>query len=549
MTTSRRTFTALIAATSLLLGPVTVPAEAQANPISRVILGAGSDETQHTVSWRTTFTGAESLQFHAAASPDKVTTVPGAEQDNGALMYRSMEATITGLKPNTDYVYRVGSDNGGWSAPFTFRTQDFDSTWNFITVADAQIGVDLKNAEQGAAWRRALDKATTDFPNTEMIVSLGDQVDGWGAIVPQYDEYFSPDQLRHIPVAAIAGNHETYLGGIKHFEEHFSLPNEVGSTGDYYYERNNALFIGLNSNRATPAEIAEHISFLRETVAKRGAHNDWIVVTYHHGPFSQGSHVSDADVVALREALTPVLSELDVDLVLSGHDHIYTRSHLMNGTSPVVPDKRAERGDRLTPKDGEVLYVTTTTAGGGKYYDFTDVNGAKHPGARRELIDPNLEQPWTAYWRQDYTPDYMNVQVSPTELTLTTYNVDTPYVVDKVTLVNPKPPVSPTPRTSTPTVKPTPTSAPSSAVVSTSKRTTEPGSTRPTTSSASPSASPAPTPSPQPETSGSSAGSSIRPWWRVMLAVLGIGGILGGLAWYAQQAGWKLPELKLPKFF
>ncbi|MEJ5998892.1 FN3 domain-containing metallophosphoesterase family protein [Corynebacterium sp. H130] len=441
---SRRLIAVLTASTISCSALIAPAALAQPGPIKRVILGQGADETMSTVSWRTTSRGAEELKFFPTNDPSSVTTIEAKEQNNGALLYRSMEATMADLSANTSYTYFVGSDEHGWSEHYTFTTSDFDSNWNFLALADAQIGVNLKNHEQGANWRTALNNATTDFPDAEMILSLGDQVDGWGAIEPQYDQYFSPTQLRSTPVAAIAGNHETYVGGNKHFQEHFSLPNELEDTGNYFYERNNALFIGLNSNRSSASEIQEHIEFLRAVVAKHGASNDWIIVTYHHGPFSQGSHVTDDDVVALREELTPVLSELGVNLVLSGHDHIYTRSHLMNGKVPVIPSKRPERGDRLTPNAGEVLYVTTTTAGGGKYYDFTDRNGVTHPGARRELIDPALEQPWTAYWRQDYTPDYMNVSVTPEELTLTTYNVDSPYVVDKVTLTNPKTPTAST---------------------------------------------------------------------------------------------------------
>lgn len=412
------------------------PTVGQTSPISRVILGVGSNESEQTLSWRTTSSGHEEAEFFVTGSPESAVRVTAHEQDNGALLYRSQEAVLTGLRPSTSYTYRVGSDADGWSPEYSFTTGDGDSDWDFLTFADAQIGVNLDNSAQGAAWRRAVESGLRDAPEAEMMLSLGDQVDGWGAIVPQYDEYFSPDALRRVPTAAIPGNHETYMGGMKHFQEHFSLPNEVGNTGNYFYERNNALFVSLNSNESAPGDIDKHIRFLRDTIGTHGGNKDWVIVTYHHGPFSQGTHVTDSDVVALREALAPVLSELGVDAVLSGHDHIYARSHLMEGTQPVVPEKRAARGDRLEPKEGQVLYVTTTSAGGGKYYDFQDRFGATHPNARRDVLDPALEQPWTAMWEQDYTPDFIKVHVSPEELTLTTYNVDTPYVVDKVTLLN-----------------------------------------------------------------------------------------------------------------
>ena len=54
----------------------------------------------------------------------------------------------------------------------------------------------------------------------------------------------------------------------------------------------------------------------------------------------------------------------------------------MNGLEPVAAE--AKRGDVLEPNDGEVLYLTTTTAGGGKYYDFQGEDGKKYPKARFE---------------------------------------------------------------------------------------------------------------------------------------------------------------------
>ncbi|MDY6049092.1 MAG: hypothetical protein SPI77_00725 [Corynebacterium sp.] len=54
----------------------------------------------------------------------------------------------------------------------------------------------------------------------------------------------------------------------------------------------------------------------------------------------------------IRSNLTPILSDLGVDLVLNGHDHIYTRSDLMHGTVPASPGVTGTRGDRI---DSELL--------------------------------------------------------------------------------------------------------------------------------------------------------------------------------------------------
>lgn len=409
-------------------------AMAQTNPVSRMVLQPGSNESSVTVSWRTR--GPADKEVLEVTGPDGTQTFDATEKDAGALAYVSNFATATGLKENTEYTYRVGSDDGGWSESETFNTGSFGEDWRFITISDAQIGVGGDIKGQTDQWNTTIGNAIADYPNASMIWSLGDQVEGWGATIAQYDGYFSAPAIRNYPTNALPGNHETYPSDLamKHYDEHFINPNQEPDLRDFYFERNNVLFIGLDTNASDSADIERHAQFLRQTIENRGAFNDWVIVGMHHAFFSQGTHYTDKDVTALRENLAPVMSDLDVDVVLSGHDHIYTRTHLMNGVTPV--ETPGKRGDVLDPNDGEVLYITTTSAGGGKFYDFQGEDGKKYPNARMELMDPALVHDSTAFWRQDYDEDYMVVDVTGETLTFRTYNANNPNLVDKVTINN-----------------------------------------------------------------------------------------------------------------
>ncbi|GAB3940092.1 purple acid phosphatase family protein [Corynebacterium tapiri] len=440
MTRIRISAAALGFATASALIPVT-PAAAQSADVFRVMLGVGANESEQTLTWRSPSPAPEQVRFYPTDAPANAVIVDGKAEEHGITTYFSKEAVLTGLEPNTEYAYQIGTEAAGWSQPQSFRTGDGDDTWDFLAFGDAQIGVGgvAFDREQADNWNAAVTAGLADAPNAEMLLSLGDQVDGWGGVAfvtKQYDHFFEPDALRSIPTAVLPGNHETYptyLEGMAHFREHSALPNEHGDS-NYFYERNNALFVSLNTNLSSPEEIADQANFVRSTVAEHGQDKDWVIVTEHHSPFSQGTHYTDDDVRAIREQLTPVFSEVGVDLVLSGHDHIYTRSHLMNGTQPVIPSTAAKRGDVLTPGANETLYIATSTTGAGKFYDFQAEDGRKLPNARQEFLKPEDMHPSTAVWRQDYTPDYSKVAVTPTELTVTTYNVHNPQVVDKVTL-------------------------------------------------------------------------------------------------------------------
>ena len=417
-----------------LFAPVTtaVAADAVNTKLSRIVLGIGSDATEANVSWQSKSNELQYLEYWPADNAADKTSVESPRGEYNAAIFYPHEATMTDLEPDTEYVYRVGNDDRGWSEERTFTTSEDSDSWSFLAMADAQIGVDAKIDEQSAAWNKAVNVATGEHPDSAFLMHLGDQVEGWGAPVKQLEEFTAPEALQNYRLAVLKGNHETYAPD-RHFQDTYFLPNEDGASANYFFNYNNILFIGLDGNRSSEADIEAHAKFVNDAIANHGADADWVMVGIHQAPFSQGTHYTDDDVVRLREQLTPKLSEAGVDLVLSGHDHIYTRTHLMNGFDPVIPEGAAKSGDVLIPEDNEVLYLTSTTATGGKYYDFQDESGETHPNIREER-GRDLAHDSTARWRQDYNPDYTNIEVSPTELKLTTYNINTPYVVDQVTL-------------------------------------------------------------------------------------------------------------------
>lgn len=442
------------------------PAGAINTRISRIVLGVGSDATEANLAWQSKTSETQFLEYWPTADPANITRVESPHGPYNSAVFYPHEATMTGLEPDTEYAYRVGSDRRGYSEQRTFTTGTDGDSWSFLAMADAQIGVDTKIAEQSAAWNKAVNTATGEHPDSAFIMHLGDQVEGWGAPVKQLEEFTAPEKLQEYRLAVLKGNHETYTLD-RHFQDTYFLPNEVDDTANYFFNYNNVLFIGLDGNRASKADIDVHAKFVNETIAAHGADADWVIVGIHHAPFSQGTHYTDKDVVELRNSLTPKLSEAGVDLVLSGHDHIYTRTHLMNGVAPVIPAGASKSGDILIPEDNEVLYVTSTTATGGKYYDFQDENGTTHPNVREENVT-DLAHKSTARWRQDYNPDYTSIDVSPESLKLTTYNINTPYVVDQVTLLKKDATQEDAPQEEAPTT----TEKPSATTTSAAKPTT-----------------------------------------------------------------------------
>lgn len=411
-------------------------------PIYRAVAGVGPDEASVNFSWRSTHAGEEVVRYYPAGHPEEARTAESREADEGAIAYVSRFAEVSDLQPGTTYTYEIGSDEGGWSAPESFTIDDGDGTWQFIAVTDAQIGVNLKVSEQAETWRTTAANAAAAAPDASLFLSLGDQVEGWGDLITpagQYNAFFSAPQLRTFRFGAIQGNHETYPTDLatRHFREHWNMPNELGETSNYYFEQNNALFIALNSNNKDDAGLAQQAQFVRDTVAAHGGDKDWVIVLNHFAFHSHGGRYNDTDIVRMRNALSPVFSEVGVDLVLNGHDHMYNRSYLMNGVTPVVPESPAAPGDVLKKDEGQTLYLTLSTAGGGKFYDFVGNDGTEYPGMTLERArELGLNQPTIAYWNQDYTPDYSVVDVADGKLRVRSFNSMDNTLVDDVTLVH-----------------------------------------------------------------------------------------------------------------
>lgn len=255
----------------------------------------------------------------------------------------------------------------------------------------------------------------------------------------EYNEFFSPNQIRQTPGAAIMGNHEEFVSGTKHYNEHYVNPNTEWADKDFYFERENTLFLNLNSNKRSEKDVDEHIEFLNKTVKEHGEGKDWIVLSFHHTMFTPTKNsVWDPGLPEMRARLAPVLSELGVNLVLNGHDHIYSRTHLMENGVPVVPEKRAEVGDVLEQKPGQVMYIALNTATNSKYTDFRGTDGEERPNyTRDQTTAEGIEEDWQALWQQDYNPDFTYLDITPEHLTIRTHNVYSQELVDEVTLLKP----------------------------------------------------------------------------------------------------------------
>ncbi len=101
---------------------------------------------------------------------------------------------------------------------------------------------------------------------------------------------------------------------------------------DYWFIYDNTLFMVIQlNNRST----AEHKGIPGGPRSAQNPDVRWKTVSYSTTLYTpRHPHVDDGDIIERREELPPMFSELDIDVVLMGHDHVYTRTYMMNGTTP-----------------------------------------------------------------------------------------------------------------------------------------------------------------------------------------------------------------------
>lgn len=353
-----------------------------------VLTWDGNPATSQAVTWRTDVTVMEGKAQLAVANangralqPDTfIATTTHFESDINAAHYHSV--TFKGLQPETLYAYRVG-DGVNWTEYYHFKTASSEAKpFSFIYFGDAQNDIRTH-------WSRVFREAFRDAPRAAFTLHAGDLIDedAWDAEWGQWHQ--GPDWVNGtIPVVATPGNHEyfqtfdrTQKSRVRkqvstHWRPQFAFPIQDVPDASlqetvYYLDYQGVRFISLDSNTAQAAQVP----WLRE-VLENNPH-PWTIVTFHHPVFSPAS---DRDNTELRELWKPLFDEFQVDLVLSGHDHIYARTGEVDQAKVFnVPSGYQQAYD---PNIGTVYVVSVS---GPKLYKVTKGKYAKRFAENTQL--------------------------------------------------------------------------------------------------------------------------------------------------------------------
>ena len=384
--------------------------------VEQRVMTPGKNETERNLAWFSTAMAAGEVRL---AKADQIingtfpstgyTTFPVtsySEKVYTGIKYVK-NATLKNLEENTGYAY-VYTVGGEMSDIYYFNVGSFGN-FEFVYISDPQ----LQEEEDAPLWHSSLDKIVNGL-GAELLVCAGDQVSTMDNLALY--KGFITEELSGITFAPTVGpGHESPS---VLYKEHYNLPNLSTQYGvknpsaNYHYVYNNVLFMHLNSVDKEAYTSGEHAEYVEKTI-KANPDVDWVIVVMHYSFFTTGKYADNSDMIKYRNALAPKLTELGVDLVLSGHDHIYTRTHLMNGTS--VAENVDIVGTTIHQPEG-TLYVVSGSSTGTKYYEKT--GGDKDYAAAERYKTKNA----------------VKITVTETTLTLTSYDLTSLSPFDTVTL-------------------------------------------------------------------------------------------------------------------
>ena len=263
---------------------------------------------------------------------------------------------LSNLKPATRYYYRTATLDGNdrpdaelqW---FYTAPAEVVATRIWVMGDSGQAGDTLNQVRDSAlSWmqknplslnRRAIpDTSYENKPGIDVWLALGDIAYSSGTNEQYQAALFDPfgELLANTALWPVYGNHDDRRWA---YFRIFDLPEnaEAGGVASYtenYYsfDYSNIHFVMLDSQASDRSINGDMVNWLKRDLAQNK--KPWVIAAFHHPPYTKGSHDSDSvrdsrgRMQDMRENILPVLEAGGVDLVFTGHSHMYERSYLLD---------------------------------------------------------------------------------------------------------------------------------------------------------------------------------------------------------------------------
>jgi len=177
----------------------------------------------------------------------------------------------------------------------------------FAVIGDSGTG---ERAQYEVAEKMELYRQKVNF---DFVIMLGDNI--YGGHRPH--DFKKKFELPYHALLDAGVKFYASLGNHDDPDERLYKPFNMGGQRYYTFNKGDVQFFVLDSNYMDPTQL----SWVEENLQKSKA--KWKIAYFHHPLYSNGrSHGPDLD---LRSRLGPLFREYGVNVVFSGHEHVYER--------------------------------------------------------------------------------------------------------------------------------------------------------------------------------------------------------------------------------
>lgn len=262
------------------------------------------------------------------------------------------EARLSGLEPLTRYYYAIYDGKrllaGGDDQAFfrTYPKRGESAPLRFMALGDSHG----QNYHYSFMMRRVKDMFAAEKRPADLFIHLGDLTSRGRDL--EYHYLFNPRE--NLPWQVVpwttAGNHDPFKFKVDPetgkfieqgtYQDIFVLPTKGEAGGEpsgaeafYSFDYGRVHFISLASFNVDRTPGSPMLEWLKKDVARIKAEGktDWLIA-FCHSPVRSGPGTDKyLDSIEMRTYVMPLLEEAGLDMILSGHFHVYERSMLVDG--------------------------------------------------------------------------------------------------------------------------------------------------------------------------------------------------------------------------
>jgi Calcineurin-like phosphoesterase len=241
-----------------------------------------------------------------------------------------------------------------------------DKSTRFAVIGDSGTG---DRPQYDIAQLMESYRQTVKF---DFVLMLGDNIYGGHSpndFARKFEQPYKPLLDAGVKFYASLGNHDDPN------DERLYKPFNMGGERYYAFRKDEVAFFALDSNYMDPAQL----TWLDQNL--QNSQGTWKICFFHHPLYNDGKH-HGADV-DLRTLLLPIFQKHNVNVVFSGHEHVYERIKpenniyyfVLGNSGKLMSNDFRNNGERLKGFDADQTFMLVEVSGDNLYFQTIARNG------------------------------------------------------------------------------------------------------------------------------------------------------------------------------